>query len=436
MREDESESPILPPGTELRCLRNLDSPLTGGETTSPVGGFGLSRELWTVQVGIFLNTLGYGAVLPFEIIYFHNGRGFSLSIAGLLVAAITGVALVTGPLAGPLIDRLGARITAVGAGVLLAAGYAALAFAHDPGFAFAGAGLAGMGNGALNPSQSALIATLSPADRRHRATAVSRVATNAGFGLGGAVGGAIAATGLAGFAGLFLLNAATYLIYVCILAAVVRESPRPAPIAGGYRVVLRDGAFVHLALANVALIAVGWGVFSWLIPAFAKNYLGVGERLIGLLLLANALTVVVAQVPIARLAEGHRRVVLMATAGVLFAIACALVLVAEVRPAVAFMILVGAAILVGAGECFHTTALSPLVADLAPAAVRGRYMAAIGFSWWIGLTIAPAIGGRLLSSVPTALFTGSAALAIAASVALLALERRLPVAVRRTPRPV
>jgi MFS family permease len=388
-----------------------------------------------VQVGIFLNTLGYGAVLPFEIIYLHNARGFSLSIAGLIVGTISGTAVVTGPLSGPLIDRFGARVTAVGAGVLLAAGYSALAFAQTPPLAFAGAALGGVGNGALNPSQSTLIATLSPPDRRHRATAVSRVATNAGFGLGGALGGVVAATGLQGFVGLFLLNAGTYLIYVCILAAVVRESPRPAPIAGGYRVVLRDAAFMHLALANVAMIAVGWGVFSWLIPTFARNNLGISERLIGLMLLANAFTVVVAQVPIARLAEGHRRVVWMAVAGSIFAVACVLVVEAQASPARAFGILVASAILVGIGECFHTTALSPLVADLAPAAVRGRYMAAIGFSWWVGLTIAPAVGGGLLSTAPAALFIGSAVAAITAGVALLALERRLPVAIRLTPRP-
>lgn len=39
-------------------------------------GFGLSRELWLIEAGIFLNMLGYGAVLPFEVIYLHNGRGF------------------------------------------------------------------------------------------------------------------------------------------------------------------------------------------------------------------------------------------------------------------------------------------------------------------------------------------------------------------------
>lgn len=399
-------------------------------------GLGLSRELWIVQTGIFLNTLGWGAVLPFEIIYLHNGRGFSVGTAGLVVGAITGAAVVTAPAVGPLIDLLGARITTLCAGVLLATGYTILAFAQMPDVAFTGAALAGAGNGALNPGQSALLATLSPTDRRHRTTAVSRVATNAGFGLGGALGGVIAASGLEGFEVLFLFNAVTYLIYVSILAAVVRESPRPAPMVGGYRLVLRDGPFVHLAVANVAMIAVGWGVFSWLIPAYARNGLGVGERMIGLLLLANALTVVVAQVPIARLAEGHRRVVLMATAGVVFAVACLLVAVAHVNPGTTYAFLVGAAVLVGLGESFHTTALTPLVADLAPAALRGRYMAAMGLSWWIGLTVAPGAGGLLLGISPPGLFIGSAAAAVVSATSILALDRRLPIAARLTPRPI
>src|SRR5690242_5717204 len=106
-------------------------------------GFGLSRELWLVQLGIFLNMFGYGAVLPFEVIYLHDGRGFSLSIAGLIVGTLTGVAVVTAPLVGPLIDRFGARATTIGAGVALAAGYAGLAFALHPAQAFVAAALAG-----------------------------------------------------------------------------------------------------------------------------------------------------------------------------------------------------------------------------------------------------------------------------------------------------
>src|SRR6266545_3820285 len=124
--------------------------------------FGLSRELWLVVLGMFLNYLGYGAVLPFEVIYLHDGRGFSLGVAGLVVGLITGAAVLISPLAGPLIDRVGARATATGAGVALAAGYAGLAFAGSPALAFVAAALAGIGNGALNPSQSTLLAVLAP----------------------------------------------------------------------------------------------------------------------------------------------------------------------------------------------------------------------------------------------------------------------------------
>src|SRR5262245_32293075 len=134
--------------------------------------FGLSRELWLVQIGIFLNMLGYGAVLPFEVIYLHEGRGFSLGFAGLVVGTLTGSAVFTAPLSGPLIDRCGARLIATIAGLSLAAGYAGLALATTPAAALAAAALAGAGNGALVPSQATLLTALSPDDMRHRVTAV------------------------------------------------------------------------------------------------------------------------------------------------------------------------------------------------------------------------------------------------------------------------
>lgn len=398
-------------------------------------GCGLSRELWLVQVGIFLNTFGWGAVLPFELIYLHDGRGFSLGVAGLVIGTLTGVAVVSAPLAGPLIDRFGARTVAAVAGLALAAGYAGLSFAHTPAAAFAAAALAGGGNGALGPSQSTLLAALAPSELRHRATAVSRVSTNVGFGLGGAVGGLVAATGLGGLMALFLVNAVTYLVYVAVLVAVVSEAPRQEQVRGGYRLVLRDRAFVHLALTNVAIIAVGWGVLPWLVPPFAKSELGVDAQLIGLLMLANAATVVVAQVPIARAAEGRRRVVMMALGSAIFAGACLLVLAASVTPPTAYIALVVASIAIGVGECFHSAALMPLVAELAPPGLRGRYMATIGLSWWIGLALAPTVGAQGLSVSPAAAFLVSAAVAAGAAVSALGLERRLPLEARLTPQP-
>src|ERR1700760_3704333 len=116
------------------------------------------RELWLVQGGILLNTLGWGAVLPFEVIYLHDGRGLSLGMAGLAVGCLTGVAVVAAPAAGPRAARGGARAVAAGGGVALAAGYAGLALAHGAPAALAAAALGGAGNGALTPAQSALLA--------------------------------------------------------------------------------------------------------------------------------------------------------------------------------------------------------------------------------------------------------------------------------------
>ncbi len=273
-------------------------------------------------------------------------------------------------------------------------------------------------------------------DLRHRATAVSRVAGNLGAGLGAALGGVIAAHGVNGFVALFLANAATYVLYVGILVVAVGGETRPEPLAGGYRLLLRDRAFVRLALTNVAVIAVGWGFFTWVVPLYAREELGVGPRLIGLLLLANAFTVVLAQIPVARLAEGRRRAATMALASLTFVPACGLVLGADViNLRYAYAALIGAAIVVGVGECLHTTVLMPLVADLAPPALRGRYMAAMGLSWWLGLALAPTLGTQLLSASPPAAVVAAAGVALAASASALALEPALAPEIRRTPRP-
>jgi MFS family permease len=104
-------------------------------------------------------------------------------------------------------------------------------------------------------------------------------------------------------------------------------------------------------------------------------------------------------------------------------------------PRLAYAALLTAAVLVGVGECFHTTVLMPLVADLAPAALRGRYMAATSLSWWLGLALAPTLGAQLLEVSPPAAMLSAGAVALAAGLSALALERELPAAITLTPRP-
>ena len=92
-----------------------------------------------------------------------------------------------------------------------------------------------------------------------------------------------------------------------------------------------------------------------------------------------------------------------------------------------------AAPIFGVGECLHGPTQGALVADMAPPQLRGRYMALSSHVLEIGFVLGPAIGGLVLALEPIALWPIAAGRSPLAGVALLALERRLPPALRRTP---
>jgi hypothetical protein len=77
---------------------------------------------------------------------------------------------------------------------------------------------------------------------------------------------------------------------------------------------------------------------------------------------------------------------------------------------------------------FHTAVLMPLVADLAPPSLRGRYMATMGCRGGQGWRSGPILGSELLKVSTTLIFGACAAAAAAAASAasMLALGTRLP----------
>ena len=79
----------------------------------------LPRPVLTLQLGGLCNAFGNGIVLPFTLIYLHNVRGMSLSVAGLVLATNATVAMVSTPVGGRLVDRFGGRSILATALVLL-----------------------------------------------------------------------------------------------------------------------------------------------------------------------------------------------------------------------------------------------------------------------------------------------------------------------------
>ncbi len=216
-----------------------------------------------LQAGALVNALGNGLAYPFLFIYLHNVRGIPLDTAGLIVGTNAAVGLVAGPVAGTMVDRVGGKVTLAFSLWLMTIGFVGYVFVHEPWQGFLASAIAGAGNGGFWPSQSSLIAGLTPQAQRHQAFAMQRVMMNLGIGLGGLAGGLIATTSEpSSFTILFLADAATFVLYSIFLLRVPqpelrrREADKPP---GGYREVLRNRVFVGVVGLNFVFIAAGHG---------------------------------------------------------------------------------------------------------------------------------------------------------------------------------
>jgi MFS family permease len=398
----------------------------------------LPRSVWVLSVGGLANAVGNGLAFPFLVIYLHNVRGFTLGTAGLVLATTGAVSLLAGPAVGVVIDRIGGRATLAAALVLLAIGFGSYPLVHEPWQAFLASAVAGLGNAGFWPSQSALLAGLTPPSRRHAAFALQRVTRNLGIGLGGVAGGLIASTSSPGsFTILFGVDAATFLVFVAMLA-FVPEPELPAEegslAPARYADVLRDRVFLGIVALNVLFVSAGYAQLE-LLPVFAKNEAGVTEAGIGLIFFVNTLVIVLAQFPVSKGLEGRRRMPALALMCALWAGAWVLVLFGgtwfeAAAAATAFAV---AAVVFGVGECFQGPVQGALVADLAPPRLRGRYMAVSTISWDVGFIVGPAVGGFVLQAEPLALWPLAAVVCLLAGAGALALERDLPRDLRLTP---
>ena len=389
----------------------------------------------TLQAGTALNYLGYGLVLPFEIVYLHQIRGFSTATAGLVLAATMGTSAIVTPPTGALLDRFSAKALVVGGSLASALGYAGFTFVDRPWQGFACSIVGGAGFGAAGTANRTLVVRLVTQEQRAAAFALNRVAGNFGIGAGATIAGFIvaAAQQLSSFQLLYFVDAFTYAAFALIVLAAV-PSPRAEIVAvadtdgTGFRAVARDRVFLGVIAANIVLVVVGHTFFSNILSPFAKAHTPVGPAAIGIIFLVNTSVIVIAQIPAVRLVGRMRRTHAFAVTSVLFAIALLAVLPATLihSELAATSLLVGVAIVLASAEIAHILVLGPLVADMAPTHLLGRYLSLYSLTFTGSLAIGPAIGGVLLQTDPDAIWWGGALAVVLAGVFLLRLGDRIP----------
>ncbi|WIM96062.1 MFS transporter [Actinoplanes oblitus] len=378
---------------------------------------GLPRQFWFLWTGTLINRLGSFVVL-FLSIYLTGERHLSQSQAGL-VLGLYGVGGAVGTMTGGVLaDRWGRRPTMLTAQFGAAALMLTLGFADSYPRILVVTALLGVFTEGVRPAFSAMMVDVVPERDRVRAYSLNYWAVNLGFALA-AIAAGLAAQ--ADFLLLFVVDAATTVATATITLIFLTES-RPAhrPIAGGaprggMLTVLTDRVFLAYWVVNLLVVLVIMQHMSTLPLAMLAD--GFSAATYGWVIAVNGIMIVSGQLFVPRLLDGHRAHRVLAIGAVIIGAGFGLVAVAHSAWMYAVTVVIWTL-----GEMIQSPSNAATVADLSPAALRGRYQGLTSLSWSIGSALAPILGGLVLQGFGSAtLWVGCFGLcALAAAGHLLA----------------
>jgi MFS family permease len=387
------------------------------------GGF--PATFWVLFWGTLVNRAG-SFVLMYLTVYLTQVRGYPVRTAGLVAALYGAGALLSGLLGGHLADHIGRRATMVGALAFGGLGMIGLGFARDLNVIAPAAFLVALMGEAYRPAMQAAIADLVPPHDRVRAFGLVYWVINIGFAIGALLGGLLATTS---FVLLFVVDGLTSLLFGILVARAVPET-RPAGAAHepvrprrglvhDFLVPYRDGPFGLFILLCALILIVFWQHVSTMPIDMAAR--GVSRAWLGAVLAINGITIVILQPLVAPALQRRNRSRVLATGSVLVGLGFGLNMLAH-GPA-----LFGLGVMIWTlGEICVLPIGNAVVADIAPANMRGRYQAAYGLSFGLAGTVAPLLGAFVLERLGTAwLWGGCLALGLAVAIGQLAIEPAL-----------
>jgi len=395
---------------------------------SRVGG--LPRSFWALWSGTLVNRVGY-MVEPFLAYYLTGVRGLSLAVTGAVLAMSGAGSVVSQLVAGSLADRIGRRATltlgmVANAGALVGLGYARTLVAIMTATLLFGATI-----DIYRPASSALVADLVPPAERPRAYGLLFWAVNLGFSVAMVLGGTLAR---AGFRWLFWVDAVTCVAFAVIVwRAVPADHPRrerrargrvtPAEAgrraalasrAGKLRDVARDGVMIAYLALTLCYCLVYLQAYTTL--PLAMRLRGMPPQAYGLAMAVNGVLIVALQPVVSAWLGRRNRTIVLAAGFVLVGLGFGLTAVAT--SVIAYGLTVGVWTL---GEIVTAGIGAAIVADLAPAHMRGRYSGAYGATWSAAYLLGPLAGTRLLALGAPVLWVSCAGLSALAAAGLLAL---------------
>lgn len=369
----------------------------------------LNRTVWLLAWGRFLSEIGTGFVLFYAPIFFVNQVGLSATLVGIGIGSGQVAGVIGRFLGGVFTDNetMGRRRTLLLSAAISVLADVVLALTYNFPTLLLGNLILGLGVGLYWPATEAVIADITTPDQRNEAFAITRVADSLGLGFGVVLGGLVISTA-GNYRFLFFADGVSFLIFFTVIYLAVQESynfeettTQKNPFQG-WGIALRDRAFITFLCINVLFTTYISQIQSTL-PLYFRNYvhtggeeLGFSPEIISALFTWYITFAAIMQLPMARFLNRFRRAEALTFSFSVWLIGFVLIWVTGMtKEAPLIMAIITLGILSLALNSY-TPSASSLVADIAPASLRGVYLSLNSQCWAVGFFVGPPIGGWAL----------------------------------------
>jgi MFS family permease len=375
-------------------------------------------KFWVLVGAGFIDTVGSTLLHPFMALYVTRRFGVGMAQAGMLFAIVSVCGLLGSIVGGALADRLGRRKMVIFGLVSSATITLSLGLANRLSTLYGLAVLVGLFTSIGGPAANAMVADLLPQEQRAEGFGIVRVGANLAWIIGPTIGGLLASTS---FLSLFIADSVASTLTAIVVYRLMpetkpkRDDSKPAgtllQTLLGYRVVIRDMAFVAFVLISIVMLLPYQQLYSTL-SVFLRDVHGITAQGYGFLLSLNAGMVVLLQFAMTRRTRGHAPALMLALAAALYGAGFGML---GFVAGYAWFLL--ADVLITIGEMIAVPVSQALATQFAPEDMRGRYLAFYGLAWTIPSAIGPWAGGIILENYNPYWLWYACALACAAAVA-------------------
>lgn len=357
------------------------------------------RLFWVVVGVSFIDRIGGTLLFPFFALYITQKFGVGMTEAGVLLGISSLFGLIGGTIGGALTDKLGRKQLILFGLVFSAVSTLSFGFVNQLSILYPLMVVVGLLSSVSHPAHDAMIADILPEKQRQEGFGILRVVGNLSWIIGPTIGGFLANYN---FLYLFIVDS----VVSCVVAAIIfRAIPetKPEPHAHeesetflqallGYRVALRDLAFMAFVVAGMLMLIVYQQMYGSL-SVFLRDNFDTTPSGYGFLMTTSAITVVLFQFWVSRIIK-HRPPFLMMAVGTAFYV-IGFTLFGIVTAYILFALNI---VIITIGEMIVMPVSQAIAANFAPEAMRGRYMAVFGLTWAIPSTIGPGAAGYILDN--------------------------------------